>query len=197
MYIKLKLLIKLFCIFISAFIISMQVPSPLFPLKINVSWYIIKLDFWPWAPCWKMVPAHIVCTDGLRDNHTSATAVVRIVMWVSTVVWFTGSSNESSLPPPPSIRILLCCKNTLLAGMFLIVFASVVCDWSTDLTESLHLRLTYSCIITREILWICAHKPSLILKAYNSLNSSAVTFYADSDSLPTCNRPTLAFALRL
>ena len=28
-------------------------------VKINASCYMIKLDFWPWIPCWKMAPARL------------------------------------------------------------------------------------------------------------------------------------------
>jgi len=29
-------------------------------MKINVSCYMIKLDFWPWPTCWKMVPERLL-----------------------------------------------------------------------------------------------------------------------------------------
>jgi len=28
-------------------------------VKINLSRYVIQLDFWPWPPCWKMVPVRL------------------------------------------------------------------------------------------------------------------------------------------
>jgi len=53
-------------VYVLTFIICICVPSPLYYInnqhdfegwgEINVSCYMIKLDFWPWPPCWKMVP---------------------------------------------------------------------------------------------------------------------------------------------